>query len=321
MNFQDGKTYSITSSHVLLPTPGATYKTVKSFSGGTWSDSNIAVKATVGDVWSIYNNTTGPMKLVVASGQTMNGTVDEIFVLRKTETVEVEVVSGGYTIVRQSDYGTESFESSDGTLADCEAQAPLADFSGGDKVEFLGMTDTSLNGIYRRDLGTPGSEEDTVGAWTQIESYAGDATPTYTSQIVGTSTLNLTSGFATVNLSTTDLDGSGSDYTITLASDRIEFDNTDGTKTYKVTYSMDLTSGSILAPIEMRAELDNVLVSRSGSSIELAANQEATITKSFVVTPPTSASNNNYLDFLARQNDASADGAVVEILVLVERVV
>lgn len=320
MNFIDGETYTIASESVLLPTPGATYKTVKSFSGGTWADSNITVNATVGDVWFIRNNRTVPQILYVQEGQTMNGTTDDIFVIRKVETVEVEVVSGGYTVTRKSGYGMETFESSDGTLADCEAQAPLNQFSGGDRVEFLGMTDSSLDGIYRRDVGTPGTEQISVAEWTQIKSYSGDSISPHISQIVGTTTLNLTSGFANVNLTATDLDGSGSDYTITLASDRIEFDNTDGTKSYKVTYSMDVTSGTILAPIELRAELDNVLVSRSGASIELAANQEATITKSFIVTPPTSASNNNYLDFLARQNDALPDGAVVEILVLIERV-
>ena len=123
MNFIDGETYTLASESVLLPTPGATYKTVKSFSGGTWADSNIAVNATVGDVWFIRNNRTVPQILYVQEGQTMNGTTDDIFVIRKVETVEVEVVSGGYTVTRKSGYGMETFESSDGTLADCEAQA------------------------------------------------------------------------------------------------------------------------------------------------------------------------------------------------------
>lgn len=261
------------------------------------------------DDWvRIYNDTGGTLFLLASSN--INGYAKP-YVSRSPEWLLCTYDSTNKWTVKRTSNFPSVVVSVDGTLATAQAQVPADQMNVDDLVCFL---NTGADGIYQVTDNAGTSE------FTRVTPFDSTSTPSYTSQIVGTTTLNLTSGFANVSLSTTDLDGSGSDYTITLASDRIEFDNTDGTKTYKVTYSMDVTSGSVLAPIELRAELDNVLVSRSGASIELAANQEATITKSFIVTPPTSASNNNFLDFLARQNDALPDGAVVEILVLVERV-
>lgn len=260
---------------------------------------------TNGDWFRVRNLNEGP--LVIAAAELINGK-QKTYYVRGPETVNVRYDSTDKWFITRDKTEVQSVSSPSGVLADA-LRLFTDSYNHDEALQVYGCTNADENGMYIRQWG--GSDD-----WIKVPGEV----PRVTSQIVGTTTLNLTSGFANVQLTATDLDGSGSDYTITLASDRIEFDNTDGTKSYKVTYSMDVTSGTILKPIELRAELDNVLVSRSGASIELAANQEATITKSFIVTPPTSASNNNYLDFLARQNDALPDGAVVEILVLVERV-
>ena len=208
------------------------------------------------DDWvRIYNDTGGTLFLMASSN--INGYAKP-YISRAAEWLLCSYdATNKWTVRRTANYPTV-LVSVDGTLATAKDQIPADHMNVDDLVCFL---NTEADGIYQVTDNAGTSE------FSQVTSF-GATTPSssYTSQIVGTTTLNLTSGFANVQLTATDLDGSGSDYSITLASDRIEFDNTDGTKSYKVTYSMDVTSGIVLSPIDLRAELDNVLVSRSAAS-------------------------------------------------------
>ena len=111
------------------------------------------------------------------------------------------------------------------------------------------MTDETLNGHYQitRNVG--------AREWTKVGT--GTIPPeNFTSQIVNTTGFTFPSTWATANLETTDIDGSGSEYTIDLANDRIEFDDTDGNRVYKVTLTGKITFNSKTAASGIRADLD-----------------------------------------------------------------
>lgn len=267
----------------------------------------LPVSPTDGDWFRIYNNT-GSVLFIVASSN-ING-LDKGFVSRRPEWLLCAYDATNKWNIQQQTKPPEIVISTDGTLATAKDQVPADHFNVNDLVCFL---NTEADGIYQVDDNAGTSE------FNQVVGFGTSNVPRFASQIDG-GTLALASGYADVPLSATDIPGNGSDYTITLASNRIEFDDTDGSKVYRVTYTVNVSTDTLTDTINVRADLDGTTVSRSAVAFDLAATTDAEKTKSFLVKPPTSASNNNYFTIEANQDNASADGDVDDLLLLIERV-
>ena len=267
----------------------------------------LPVSPSDGDWLRIYNNTGGVLFLVASSN--ING-LDKGFVSRHPEWLLCAYDATNKWNIQQPERIPVVVTSVDGTLSTAKDQIPADHFNVNDLVCFL---NTEADGIYQVE-DNAGTSEFNLKA-----GFGSSNVPRFASQIDG-GTLALASGYADIPLSTTDIDGSGSDYTITLASNRVEFDDTDGSKVYRVTYTVNVSTDTLTDTINVRADLDGGTVSRSAVAFDLAASTDAEKTKSFLVQPPTSASNNNYLTIEANQDNASADGDIDDLLLLIERV-
>lgn len=111
---------------------------------------------------------------------------------------------------------------------------------------------------------------DLDGDITVNEDTAAPLVPPYASQILGAATdITVTTTEQTVTLDTAQIDGSGSEYTINLANNRVDLGGADGSKVYLVTYAARFlltsqgTTGSSRSFARIKARLDAVDVAWS----------------------------------------------------------
>lgn len=286
------------------------YITIGSGPGGTYTAGGGAILPsgwTNGDTLRIMNNTGGDLTISAENGGTINSGSKPFVSRFYREVLVCTKVTGGWDIVTNSHPTVDWFRSTDGTVAKATQKAAEHRYNDDDVILVTGCTTDSDNGLYYMN----------GGSWTKQETTEALPVSPFYSQIYG-GTLSNTTTFQTIPLTTTDLDGSGSDYTITLASNRVEFDDTDGTKTYRVGFVAALSSSSPPNTIEIKAELDGTLISRSDGTI---TSELGEIAKTFVVTPPTSVSNNNYLDVVARHTDSlGSPSSIDDFLLTIERI-
>ena len=103
-----------------------------------------------------------------------------------------------------------------------------------------------------------------------VDSNSGTLVVPFASQVTGASTnITATTTEQTITLDTTEIDGSGSEYTIDLANNQIEFDAADGSKVYEVTMDANYlltgqgTGGATRSYGSIKARLDAVDVAYS----------------------------------------------------------
>lgn len=117
---------------------------------------------------------------------------------------------------------------------------------------------------------------DSVGTWRIAgEIYAEDQTaipipPAYPSQIEGAATnYTVTTTYTVITLDSATIDASGSEYTINLANNRVDFGAADGSKVYEVIWHANFllegqgTSGATRSSARIKAQLDGVDVTGS----------------------------------------------------------
>lgn len=275
-----------------------------------------------GNYFSVRNDSPSGI-LTIKSDENING-ASEAYVSRKRgEWIYIEYgTSAKYTVKPLENKSAEIVVSSDGTLAAAQNSLSTVLFNLDDKILIVGCTTESENGVYEL------YDNSGTRAWRRINI---GQCPLYPSQCYRETVLSsIGTTFTGINLVGSDFDYSGDDYTLNFASGRIEFDNTDGSKVYRVTIhgrfeTTTDTSGGDTGKARLRATLDGTAVSRSEARAFLREDQhhDNDANRTFYVKPPTSASNNNYLEFEARTESSGTvpDVDLTEFTVNVERIV